>query len=457
MNKVLVIGLDCAEPSLVFDRWKDRLPNFRKMFSHGVYGPLKSTIPPITVPAWSCMLSGKNPGQLGIYGFRNRRNYSYDQLFFANSSSVKEKRVWNILTEVGLKSIVIGVPQTYPPQVINGIMVSSFLTPGKQSPFTHPPEIKRELEDYIIDVENFRTDDKDRLLKDIYRMTENRFKVIKRYLKNREWDFFMFVEMGVDRIHHGFWRFSDPGHRLYQPGHKYEPAILDYYIYLDRQIGEIMELLDPGTSVITVSDHGAQSMVGGFCINDWLIEQGYLILKEKPAEPVPLSYDKIDWSKTKAWSEGGYYARVFMNVRGREPRGVIPGGEYETERDKLAELLKATRDEKGEPLGTVVYKPHEVYGPCKGIPPDLIVYLGNLSWRSQGKVGNSALHIFENDTGPDDANHSQYGMFIGWEAGSDRSADRRDNLEIYDVSSTILSLLKVPIPGDMRGKAISIK
>ena len=73
-KKIMVIGLDCAAPSLVFDRWRDQLPNLKKLMKNGVYGELTSTIPPITVPAWSSMMSSKDPGQLGIYGFRNRKD-----------------------------------------------------------------------------------------------------------------------------------------------------------------------------------------------------------------------------------------------------------------------------------------------------------------------------------------------------------------------------------------------
>src|SRR3989304_251289 len=135
IEKVLVIGLDCAEPSLVLERWIDRLPTMRRLMDGGLYGRLTSCLPPITVPAWSCMASSKDPGTLGIYGFRNRADYSYDKLSIATSLAVKEPRIWDILTTKGKQCIVIGVPGTYPiTRPINGWLITPLLTPDPQYP-----------------------------------------------------------------------------------------------------------------------------------------------------------------------------------------------------------------------------------------------------------------------------------------------------------------------------------
>jgi len=114
-SRVAVIGLDCASPRLVFDTWLDELPHLRSLVRSGIWGRLRSVDPPITVPAWSCMTSGKDPGRLGVYGFRNRKDYTYDGLSFANALSIKEDRVWDIAGRAGKHVIVLAVPQTYPP------------------------------------------------------------------------------------------------------------------------------------------------------------------------------------------------------------------------------------------------------------------------------------------------------------------------------------------------------
>jgi predicted AlkP superfamily phosphohydrolase/phosphomutase len=200
----MVIGLDCVAPELVFDRWIDDLPNLKALYGHGLHGPLRSCDPPITVPAWSVMMSSKSPGRLGVYGFRNRADHSYDRYSIANSLAIKEDRLWEILSRAGKRSIVIGVPGTYPPKPLNGLMVTDFLTPDTSCEYTHPPELKQEIErvvgEYILDVRDFRSGNKEKILADIYEMTRKRFQLARHLLAKNDWDYFMMVEMGTDRI-----------------------------------------------------------------------------------------------------------------------------------------------------------------------------------------------------------------------------------------------------------------
>jgi len=100
-KKIVIIGLDCASPNLIFDEFFDDLPNLRKIMKNGVYNELESTIPPITVPAWMSMFTGKDPGELGIYGFTNRQNYDYHSFSLVSSKSVKYKKLWDIFTQKG--------------------------------------------------------------------------------------------------------------------------------------------------------------------------------------------------------------------------------------------------------------------------------------------------------------------------------------------------------------------
>lgn len=456
-KKVFVFGIDCFEPSLVFDEWRKELPNLSSLMEQGAWGKMESTLPPITVPAWTSMMTSKDPGQLGFYGFRNRKSYGYEELYFANGAYVKEKTLWQILSRNRLTSIVLSVPQSYPPKPINGIMAGCFLTPDKSGVWTYPESVAKEIDfaaggDYIIDVKEFRTDNKDELLKQIYEMTKRRFMVVRDFVKSKEWDFFVFVEMGVDRIHHAFWRYHDKNHRLYEKGHKYEFAIRDYYIYLDNEIGSVLKMLDDDTVVFVVSDHGAQTMVGAICVNEFFRKEEMLKLKTEPQKQQKLKTADIDWKKTLCWGEGGYYSRIFMNVEGREPEGIIPKNEYEKVRDQIKEKLENLGDEKGNPIGTKVYKPEEIYRDVKNIPPDLIVFFGNLNWRSAGSVGGGKIHTFENDTGPDDANHAQYGLFIM--KGKVVKAGKRENISIYDFAPTVLNVYGIKKEEGMIGKII---
>ncbi len=455
--KIMVIGLDCAAPELLLG--DERLTNIRSLMAAGMYGRLESVVPPITVPAWMCMSTSQDPGSLGVYGFRNRSAYGYRDLAIANSKSIREIALWDQVAREGRRSVIIGVPPGYPPRKVNGISVGCFLTPDPSTTvYTHPASIADDIAqlvgEYPVDVKNFRTDRKDWLRDEIYTMTRKHFDVIRHFIKHSEWDYFQFVEIGLDRLHHGFWKFHDPEHRRHEPGNPYESVIRDYYLYLDQEIGRVLEMLDSETVVAVVSDHGAQRLDGGFCINEWLIRQGLLVLNDYPRQVTPFDRLSVNWSKTTAWSEGGYYARIFMNVKGREPEGTIDPSDYERVRDDLTARLEATEDEIGEPLGTVVFKPEAVYRTVRNIAPDLIVHFGGLYWRSIGGVGYPTIHVEENDTGPDDCNHAQFGsMVIAAPEGS--AVGEIQDMRLLDVAPTLLELAGYDIPSSMQGKSLA--
>jgi predicted AlkP superfamily phosphohydrolase/phosphomutase len=450
--KVLVVGLDCAAPEILFG--DDQLVNFRRMMAAGLHGKMESVKPPITVPAWMCMSTGMDPGTLGVYGFRNRRDHSYDGLKVVDSRSITDLAIWDQVAREGKRSTVIAVPPNYPPRKVNGTSVGCFLTPdSSKDVFTYPAsasdEIRAMVGSYPVDVKGFRTGNKAKLLDDIYAMSRAHFEVVRHYLKRGDWDYFQLVEIGLDRIHHGFWRYHDPLHVLHEPDSPFTHAIRDYYRYLDDELGTVLELLDEETVILVVSDHGATRLDGGFCVNEWLVREGLLKLNSYPEKVTPFSGLDVDWDNTVAWSEGGYYARVFLNVRGREPRGVIAPGDYERVRDDVRDRLLATAGPDGAPLGTLVFKPEEIYKSLKNVAPDLIAHFGALLWRSVGGVGYPTIHVQENDTGPDDCNHAQHGAFILAGPGVPAIGEIR-GAHLLDVAPTLLELGGYDVPQNMR-------
>jgi predicted AlkP superfamily phosphohydrolase/phosphomutase len=456
-RKIMLIGLDCAEPSLVLERWRSELPTLGTLMERGASGRLTSVIPPITVPAWSCMMSSRTPGDLGVYGFRNRTDHSYGGLSIATSAAIREPRLWDLATRAGKPSIVLGVPGTYPPRPLNGVMVSCFLTPSLESQYTYPQTLRREIEaavgEYVFDCKNFRTEDKDDLLRQVYAMTDTRFALAEHLLASKPWELFAMVEMGPDRMHHGFWKYMDPEHRKHEPGGPYENAILDYHRRVDALVASLLAHADENTVVLVVSDHGAKRMDGGIRVNEWLRREGLLALLDEPSEATPLSGVRVDWSRTTAWGEGGYYSRVFLNVKGREPEGTVEPERYEEVRRDLAARLAAIPDDQGKDIGTVVHLPEEVYPQVQGIAPDLIVHFGDLYWRSVGTVGgDDGIHTFENDTGPDDANHAQQGLFVV--AGPGIAPGTRLDAHLLDIAPTVLELMEVAPPASMRGRSL---
>ncbi len=456
--KVMIVGLDCAEPSLVLDRWRDRLPTLSALAENGVSGKLTSVIPPITVPAWSCMMASRTPGDLGVYGFRNRSDHTYDGAFIADSTAIRAPRLWDLVGRGGGSSVVLGVPGTFPPKPLRGAMVGCFLTPGLDSRYTYPPALRDEIAErvpgYMFDVTGFRTDDKDRLLAQIYEMTDKRFRLAEHLAETKPWQLYALVEMGTDRIHHGFWKYMDAEHRSHVDGNPFEDAILDYYVHLDGLIGSLLRHADDETLVLVVSDHGAKRLEGGIRVNEWLRREGLLVTATEPAGVTSPREAGIDWARTTAWGEGGYYARVFLNVEGREPEGTVPAADYERVRDDLARRLEAIPDENGDPIPTRAYRPEELYDEIEGVAPDLIVIFGDLLWRSVGTIGgDEGIHTFENDTGPDDANHAQDGLWIA--SGAGVSARGTLDAHLLDFAPTVLDLLGLPVPDEMRGTSRS--
>ena len=224
-KKIVMIGLDGLNPDLVY-QWNGELPNLSKLIEEGIHGNIKSTIPPIAPQAWSCVLTGKNPGHFGYWDFTYRDDYSYGQPKLVNSK-VRDERVdtiYKILSTYNKKVAIINVPVTYPPpEIPGGYSISSFMTPSLNKQFTHPASLKKEIEkiigQYIIDAStsdmNFRQMDKEVVLKRIYDMDKQRFELMIYFIEEKKCDFVFTMITGTDRMSHLFYRYFDKNHRKY--------------------------------------------------------------------------------------------------------------------------------------------------------------------------------------------------------------------------------------------------
>jgi len=454
-RRVVLIGLDSASPEMIFGRLLEHMPNLKTMVASGLHGPLRSCDPPITVPAWQVMSTSASPGTLGLYGFRHRKGHSYTEGWTPNSLSVRQPRIWDVLAAIGKKSCLVGVPPAYPPRPMNGWTVSCFLTPPDAKRYTYPPDLRREIEDlvgtYLFDVP-FRVEDRETLRQGLFEMTEKRFDVVRHLATTKPWDFLMVVEIGVDRLGHAFWKFFDPGHPRHVPESPYRHIDEEYYALVDRRLGELRELL-PDAVFLVVSDHGSKAMTGAFCINEWLMERGHLTLHERPDRVIPLDRASVDWSGTTAWGWGGYYARIFLNVEGREPQGTVPRHGYEEVRDGLIEEISGIESPDGTPMNARALRPEELYPETLGDSPDLMVYFDDLAWRSAGTVGHGGLYLSENDTGPDDSVHAMDGIFVLHDPAHTRGGTVED-LSLLDIAPTVLRLMDVPVPAGMEGRPV---
>lgn len=444
-------------PSILFDKFLPKMPHMRALLGRSNYGTLTSIDPPITVPAWAVMFSGVDPGTLGIYGFRHRRPGSYFDQYVPTSQSLLQPMVWDLLSRVGKRVCIIGMPPGYPPPLVNGVYVSDFLTPDKTKDYVSPVSLRPELEavtnGYEFDV-LFRADDRERVGRELVELTRKHFAAARHLWAKEAWDLFALHEIGPDRIHHAFWKFFDPHHPRFEDNRPLRELAEGYFAMLDDEIGRFLALVPPDVRVMFVSDHGSQPMQGCFCINQWLIRRGHLVLKGPPPAPgTPLEKASIDWPKTRAWGAGGYYARIFLNIRGREPEGLLEPAEAGGFTELLAQELREVRRPDGQLLKADVKLPREIYRQVKGDAPDMMAYFGGVAWRSAGTVGYDSLFLEENDTGPDDAVHSFDGIYVVVDP-PERLPPPGPTRSLIDIAPSVLSYFHMPVPSHVQGKAI---
>ncbi len=408
----MVIGLDCVPPALAFERFAAVMPTLSRLREQGTWGVLRSCTPPITVPAWASLFSGKDPGELGVYGFRNRSADGYS-MHIADANAIKARMLWDELGENGRQACVIGVPPSYPPKMTRGAMVGCFLTPSAASEYTYPSELKAELEAhvgrYIVDIDE-RDAEPDRLMPKLLALSAQRFAIARHLWQTRQPDALMMVDISPDRLHHALWHAVDPLHASYDV--RAYQDFENFYASVDQALGELVALADGDTTIVVASDHGARALRGGFCLNTWLIHEGYLVLKHDVPANTPLREEMVDWRQTRAWGEGGYYGRVFLNVQGREPQGCVRADDQET---LVLEIKRALEAIKVSPHGSVrleALQPKTTYREVRGVAPDLLLFVDALNYRALGTLGHADVWVPAKTQGLDRANHDWHGMCV---------------------------------------------
>jgi len=522
MNRVFIIGWDGATFDLI-KPWvaEGKLPNIAAIMNEGTVGPLRSTMPPMTFPAWSSFMTGKNPGKHGIFDFTRQRPGKYE-IEFVNGGQRQSASFWQILSEAGRKVISISVPCTYPPEPVNGVMISGFDAPGLggsgsrvDSRGMHPPELFQEIDREVgghpigsFPMAEINQGRPDLAIQKILEAIREKAATTKYLMQNHPWDVCMILFGESDGVGHHFWKYCDPESPLFTndpPGQ--EDSIFKVYEELDRQIGELRELLPEDTTILMMSDHGFGGVSNAVLYpNCWLHEQGLLdfrggaskrysrildAIKLRAVAFLPskvkrmlyrfakgrlgkiesaVRYSMIEWQGTKAYfEENPYYPVLWINLKGRQPDGtVVPGAEYETLRDRLIEKLEDWRHpETGEKIVEKAYKREEIYsGSSLENAPDIVVkwnehenytYAFKLSSKSESmnwtedvdpnKAEN--LVFFTGKSG----SHRDDGIFLAHGPGI-RQAAVIENAKIIDLAPTILHLLDVPVPEDMDGKVL---
>ncbi len=411
-RKVLVIGLDGTPANCLFAEMADHFPNLYRLAHAGDFGILRSCDPPITVPAWACMMSGKDPGELGLYGFRHRPRGSYGKRELVHAGFLPRDMLWQWLGEQGGRAIVIGVPPSYPPPAIRGALVSCLLTPRDATAVAQPRSVQTLLAavapEYQFDIRDFRSLDDAALFAQALSALRARFRFARELARREPWDLFLVTDIGADRVQHGLWKLDGSG--------RWGEAVRRYYAMVDDEIGQWLAELPDDLCVWIVSDHGAQPSRGGVYLNEWLRRRGWLKLRAESGGPSAWAPESVDWERTRAWAEGGYIGRIYVNVRGREPGGIVEPRDVERVCEELREAL--ANDfvlDGGLRVRVQSYVPRELYRDSLGAAPDLLVYVDGLRLRVFEGLRSDTLYAPRNDSGRDHANHHHDGVFVAYD------------------------------------------
>jgi predicted AlkP superfamily phosphohydrolase/phosphomutase len=501
-DRVLVIGLDGATWD-VLDPWirDGTLPYLARLRERGSWGPLQSSVPPITAAAWSTFMTGKRPGKHGVYHFVNLfdDDDGEDGPELVSARSLKSPALWDVLGHCGRRAVLVNIPLTYPPRPVNGVMVTGLLTPSSAEVFTYPPELSREITDYQIDLERFidktpHVDSFDpeltapslELVAEFHAMEERRARLCRELMERELWDFFMVVFTATDRMGHYLW----PFHRAPRPDDPPDvrrlcEAVRGFYVRLDEIVGELVALAGPRAAVLVMSDHGmGPTFTRRFHCNSWLRRNGWLVERSGPSLASPdgwlrrlgLPRDKLGrLIRRIPWLAQSRVVKRAANSRSAEVDversaatcvplfynivGVRVHREGAVREALCAEIirgLQALRDsETGAPVAREVLRAGEYFsGPHAENLPDIIAIL-DPDYGCSLHLSHYSSDVTRRVEVDGPAKHRSEGIFLAAGPGITASAAPRPGLRIEDVAPTALHLLGLPVPSDMDGRALA--
>ncbi len=380
-GRAVVLGIDGVPHSLLKQLMASGvMPNMSKLAQSGTLRRMESTLPCVSSVAWTCFRTGRNPGQIGLTGFTDRKPHSY-KTYFPQITSLPLNTMEEYGANIGLKVMVMGMPVNYPPvKLKNGVSIGCFLSPSLEKA-VHPPEILETLKNlnYRIDVNAALAAEPERFIKDVFEVTERYRSTMFHFWEKERWDLMMIHFMTTDRMHHFMWDQSDPS----APYHK---DFLELYSRIDAIIGEVAGKIDDDTMLMLLSDHGFCSIKHEVNLNVWLQQEGFLRFQTGS----PKSLEEID-GRSKAYSL--IPGRIYINLKGREPRGSVePGREFEAVCEEITDrLLQFRNPENGEPVIERVENWERFYGEdvC-GVSPDLVA-LGHYGYDLKDQVTSREL------------------------------------------------------------------
>jgi predicted AlkP superfamily phosphohydrolase/phosphomutase len=487
MTKILIFGLDGATFDLIRP-WAEegKLPTLQRLMCQGTWGPLESTVPPMTSPAWPSFATGKYPAQHGVFDFVSAHSGTFN---IVNATGVKAQPLWDILSAQGRHVGVMNVPVTYPPHPVNGFMISGLLSPSTAQ-VTYPDDLLERYEHgskyRVMPSIQYKPGNEHQFLQDLESLADTRALFASRLMRDRPWDFLMVHFLAVDLAQHALWRYMDPAHPQHVPDNPFQHAIQRIYQRVDRAMGKLLQQVDDETTVIVMSDHGFGPLHGVVNLNILLWEQGLLHFKRTPWTRLRaalfhrgltpkaiydwlvrfnlqdivarvgkstrnavynkfLSFDDVDWDRTIAYSLG-HMGQIYVNVEGRERRGIVArGAAYEEAVERVVAALDTLTLPDGQRMVERVIRASELPGgKYADEGPDLHVVLDGYRYIScplfatDGSVLSKQMH----------------GVFVAAGPGI-QAGTRTENARIVDLAPTVLYLMGCPVPDDMDGRVLT--
>ena len=343
-QRLLVLGLDSAPLSLL-EPWiqAGKLPNLSRLIAGGATGILNSTFPPLSPAAWSSFATGMNPGKHGVFDHGYRQPGTY-KIVPTNARLRGGKALWEIIGEQGGKVGVINVPETYPPQPVNGFLITGMSTPSDEADWCYPPSLKTELQKAIGGYKVYGQRSKENLdlsLAGMHQTIPMRIRAAAHLWKAYAPHLLILVLMETDVVQHKTWKYMDPAHPHYDRvgAQKYGRAILEVYQRVDENLPLLLDGLDEESAVIVMSDHGAGPIEKWLSLNNWLMGENFLHLKPNPAARLRHLLFRLGWTPNNAYKiaaalQLGMVDRAANQLMVQTMTATSQNGDATVERDK---------------------------------------------------------------------------------------------------------------------------
>lgn len=492
MSKVLVVGFDGATFDIIQPLIAEgRLPTLAHILKTGSSGTLRSSIPPVTPSAWTSVFTGKNAGKHGIYDFQSLDPQTY-QFNTVRTDEHREKTLWHLLGEANRRSIVMDVPFTYPPQPLNGLMLTGYGTPRNKAgaTFTYPENLAERLPAGLhpqikVALPTNKFDRSQTFIDEWWDVMDGRQQLLTHLIDHEEWDFFMVVFSITDNMAHVFWTYVDPMHpNYYRPeAENYRNAFLKGYEVCDQLLGELMERAGPDTNTLVLSDHGFGSVRPRQYVYNRLLEGKFLrpkgspgrgrlirtaintynrfpflrewvknlqpnnrrsLIKSLKSQGVMPTDTSIDFARSHV-IPSNFGLRMWVNDDERFGQGFVPAGQRQATLDKLSTYLLADHDDiTGDPIIANTYQGKDLYhGEFVSRGPDLVIEYANF-YRPGNTTTLRNPHL--------EGGHTLDGIFLA-HGPAIGQADVQ-GASLIDLAPTVLHLLGQPIPPDFDGQVI---